>query len=39
MATTALPWLRRDLRLHESSALVAAAESDRLLPVSGFDPR
>jgi deoxyribodipyrimidine photo-lyase len=36
MATTIL-WLRRDLRLHDNPALVAAAESDRLLPVYVFD--
>jgi len=37
MATTTLLWLRRDLRLHDNPALVAAAESDRLLPVYVFD--
>jgi len=36
---TALLWLRRDLRLHDSPALVAAADADRLLPVYVFDPR
>jgi deoxyribodipyrimidine photo-lyase len=37
MATTTLLWLRRDLRLHDNPGLVAAAESDRLLPVYVFD--
>jgi deoxyribodipyrimidine photo-lyase len=37
MASTTLLWLRRDLRLHDNPALVAAAESDRLLPVYVFD--
>jgi deoxyribodipyrimidine photo-lyase len=36
---TALLWLRRDLRLHDHPALVAAATADRLLPVFVFDPR
>ena len=36
---TALLWLRRDLRLHANSALVATADADRLLPVCVFDPR
>jgi deoxyribodipyrimidine photo-lyase len=36
---TALLWLRRDLRLHDNPALVAAAAADRLLPVSVVDPR
>ncbi|SEA09262.1 deoxyribodipyrimidine photo-lyase [Haloplanus vescus] len=35
---TAVLWLRRDLRLHDNPALVAAAEADRLLPVYVFDP-
>jgi deoxyribodipyrimidine photo-lyase len=38
MASTTLLWLRRDLRLHDNPALVAAAEGDRLLPVYVFDP-
>jgi deoxyribodipyrimidine photo-lyase len=40
MATdgTALLWLRRDLRLHDNPALVAAADADRLLPVFAVDP-
>jgi deoxyribodipyrimidine photo-lyase len=37
-STTALWWLRRDLRLHDNPALVAAADADRLLLVSVFDP-
>ncbi|WP_435068781.1 DASH family cryptochrome [Haloplanus sp. C73] len=36
-ADTALLWLRRDLRLHDNPALAAAADADRLLPVSVFD--
>jgi len=36
-ADTALLWLRRDLRLHDNPALVAAADADRLLPVYVFD--
>ncbi|WP_338738203.1 DASH family cryptochrome [Haloplanus salilacus] len=36
---TTLLWLRRDLRLHDSPALVAAADANRLLPVYVFDPR
>ncbi|WP_251328416.1 DASH family cryptochrome [Haloplanus pelagicus] len=36
---TALLWLRRDLRLHDNPALVAAAGADRLLPVVAVDPR
>lgn len=35
---TTLLWLRRDLRLHDHPALVAAADADRLLPVYVFDP-
>ena len=35
---TALWWLRRDCRLHDNPALVAAAAADRLLPVYVFDP-
>ncbi|AZH26485.1 DASH family cryptochrome [Haloplanus aerogenes] len=37
MVTTTLLWLRRDLRLHDNPALVAAADADRLLPVYVFD--
>jgi deoxyribodipyrimidine photo-lyase len=37
-AETSLLWFRRDLRLHDNPALVAAADADRLLPVSVFDP-
>ena len=37
-AETTLLWLRRDLRLHDNPALVAAADADRLLPVYVFDP-
>ena len=36
---TTLLWLRRDLRLHDHPALVAATAADRLLPVYVFDPR
>jgi deoxyribodipyrimidine photo-lyase len=36
---TALLWLRRDLRLHDNPALVAAAAADSLLPVYIVDPR
>lgn len=32
-------WLRRDLRLADNPALVAAAAADELLPVYCFDPR
>ncbi|MFB6255228.1 MAG: FAD-binding domain-containing protein [Haloplanus sp.] len=32
------PRLRRDLRLHDNPALVAAADADRLLPVYVVDP-
>jgi len=35
---TTLWWLRRDCRLHDNPALVAAADADRLLPVYVFDP-
>jgi deoxyribodipyrimidine photo-lyase len=35
---TTLWWLRRDCRLHDNPALVAAADADRLLPVFVFDP-
>lgn len=38
--TTTVFWFRRDLRLDDSPALRAAAETaDRLLPVYPFDPR
>jgi deoxyribodipyrimidine photo-lyase len=37
-ADATLVWLRRDLRLHDNPALVAAADADRLLPVYVFDP-
>jgi deoxyribodipyrimidine photo-lyase len=36
---TAVVWFRRDLRLHDSEALVEAASADELLPVYSFDPR
>lgn len=36
--STALLWLRRDLRVHDHPALVAAAEHARLLPVYVLDP-
>ncbi len=36
---TSVLWLRRDLRLADNPALVAAAAADELLPVYCFDPR
>ncbi|WP_318569346.1 DASH family cryptochrome [Salinigranum marinum] len=39
MTTTAILWLRRDLRLHDNEALSEAAAADRLLPVYVVDPR
>ena len=39
MVDTAIAWFRRDLRVHDNEALVAAAEADRLLPVYCVDPR
>ncbi|WP_435118468.1 DASH family cryptochrome [Halolamina sp. C58] len=36
---TALWWVRADARLHDNTALVAAAEADELLPVFVVDPR
>ena len=39
MTTTAILWLRRDLRLHDNEALSEAATADRLLPVYVVDPR
>lgn len=40
MTSTALVWLRRDLRVHDNPALVAAlAEHDRVVPVFVLDPR
>ncbi|MEF8774264.1 MAG: deoxyribodipyrimidine photo-lyase, partial [Halobacteriales archaeon] len=39
MTETALVWFRRDLRTHDNPTLAAAADADRLLPVSVFDPR
>lgn len=35
----ALLWFRRDLRLHDHPALVAACEHERVLPVYVLDPR
>jgi deoxyribodipyrimidine photo-lyase len=38
-ATTAIVWLRRDLRLHDNPALTAAArDHDRVVPVFVLDP-
>ncbi|WP_411963771.1 DASH family cryptochrome [Haloferax sp. YSMS24] len=37
--STALVWFRRDLRLHDNTALRAACEADAVLPVYCFDPR
>lgn len=37
--TSALWWVRRDLRLHDNAALVAASEAGSLLPVYIVDPR
>jgi deoxyribodipyrimidine photo-lyase len=37
--TTALWWVRRDLRLHDNPTLVAASQADSLLPVYIVDPR
>jgi deoxyribodipyrimidine photo-lyase len=39
MARTAIVWLRRDLRVHDNPALVAAARADRVLPVFVLDDR
>ncbi|MFB6126477.1 MAG: DASH family cryptochrome [Halolamina sp.] len=39
MATTAVVWFRRDLRLHDNETLVRAADADELLPVFVLDPR
>lgn len=39
MARTAIVWLRRDLRVHDNPALVAAAGADRVLPVFVLDDR
>ena len=37
--STAVVWLRRDLRVHDNAALTGAAGADRLVPVYVFDPR
>ena len=39
MSTAAILWLRRDLRLQDNPALMAAAAADRLVPVFCLDPR
>ena len=39
MPRTAIVWLRRDLRLHDNPALVAAASADRVAPVFVLDDR
>ncbi|MEL6925033.1 MAG: deoxyribodipyrimidine photo-lyase, partial [Bacteroidota bacterium] len=40
MSTTAIYWLRNDLRLHDNETLVQAIEAaDRVLPVYCIDPR
>ncbi len=37
--TTSLLWFRRDLRLHDHPALVAAAQADQVVPLFVLDPR
>ena len=38
--STAIVWFRRDLRVHDHPALIAAAESfDRVVPLFVLDPR
>jgi deoxyribodipyrimidine photo-lyase len=39
MPRTAIVWLRRDLRVHDNPALVAAARAGRVLPVFVVDDR
>jgi len=40
MASTSIFWFRRDLRLNDNPALLAAiAESDEIIPVFILDPR
>jgi deoxyribodipyrimidine photo-lyase len=39
MPRTAIVWLRRDLRVHDNPALVAAARAGRALPVFVVDDR
>ena len=39
MSTVAILWMRRDLRLSDNPALMAAAAADRLVPVFCLDPR
>ena len=39
MSTAAIVWMRRDLRLQDNPALMAAAAADRLIPVFCIDPR
>ncbi|MFC7070709.1 DASH family cryptochrome [Halobaculum lipolyticum] len=36
---TAVVWFRRDLRIHDNAALLAACDADELLAVYAFDPR
>jgi deoxyribodipyrimidine photo-lyase len=36
--STAIWWLRRDLRLHDNPALMAAIRHDRVIPLFIFDP-
>lgn len=38
MTTTAILWLRNDLRLQDNPALAAASQCDHLLPVYIYDP-
>jgi deoxyribodipyrimidine photo-lyase len=37
--TTAIWWIRRDLRLHDNPALVEASKSDIVIPLFVLDPR
>jgi len=39
MASTSVMWFRRDLRLADNPALLAACEADRVLPLFVLDPR
>jgi deoxyribodipyrimidine photo-lyase len=39
VSTAAIVWMRRDLRLQDNPALMAAAAADRLVPVFCIDPR
>jgi deoxyribodipyrimidine photo-lyase len=39
VSSVAILWMRRDLRLSDNPALIAAAAADRLVPVFCLDPR